>query len=56
MACVLLGYEVGFLIELLMGGAPFGLGLLIVPVMLTLRGLLIVGLFIGALLAWMRVR
>ncbi|MBV9171279.1 MAG: hypothetical protein JOZ81_14470 [Chloroflexi bacterium] len=55
-ACVFVGYVLGFVVELLIGGAPFSLGLLLVPMMLLMRGLLIVGLLIGALLAWMRVR
>jgi hypothetical protein len=55
-ACVFVGYVVGFLIELLIGGAPFSVQLLVVPILLVMRGLLIVGLLIGALLAWMRVR
>jgi hypothetical protein len=56
-ACLFVGYEVGMLISFLMRGAPFGLDLLLVPILLLTRGvLLLIGLLIGALLAWMRVR
>jgi hypothetical protein len=56
-ACVFIGYEVGTLIGFLIRGAPFGLDLLLVPILLLTRGvLLLIGLLIGALLAWMRVR
>jgi hypothetical protein len=53
--CLLLGFEVGVVAFLLVNGAPFGVALLLAPLG-ALRGLLIVGLLIGALLAWMRVR
>jgi hypothetical protein len=55
-ACVLVGYELGTVLGL---GNRFGVspGLLLVPlVLLTTNILLLVGLLVGALLAWMRVR
>jgi hypothetical protein len=55
-ACVLVGYWLGFVIELVVGGAPLSIGLLLLPLVVVTRGLLIVGLLVGALLAWMRVR
>lgn len=54
-ACLLLGYELGGAIELVMRGAPLSLAL-IAPIMALFGGLTVVGLLIGALLAWMRTR
>jgi hypothetical protein len=57
-ACVFLGYEVGVVISLyLQFGSQVGLSpeLFVFPLQ-ALRGLLGVGLLVGALLAWMRVR
>jgi uncharacterized membrane protein len=55
-ACLFVGYEVGIIALLLFEGAPPAVGLLLVPILALSRGLLIVGLLLGALLAWMRVR
>jgi uncharacterized membrane protein len=55
-ACLFVGYEVGIIALLLFEGAPPAVGLLLVPIFALGRGLLIVGLSLGALLAWMRVR
>ena len=56
--CVFLGYEVGSVLLLYVQfGAQVGLSpQLFVAPLLALRGLLGVGLLVGALLAWMRVR
>lgn len=54
-ACVFIGYELGTIIALEMrfGGAlPLGPGVLIA----SFRGVTVIGLLVGALLAWMRVR
>jgi hypothetical protein len=55
-ACLFVGYELGIIALLLFEGAPLAVGLLLVPIFALGRGLLIVGLLLGALLAWMRVR
>jgi hypothetical protein len=54
-ACLFVGFEVGVVGFLVVNGAPLSVTLLLVPIG-ALRGLLIVGLLLGALLAWMRVR
>jgi hypothetical protein len=56
--CVFLGYELGGAIALLIqfgGRLEVGPALFLAP-LAALRGLLLVGLLVGALLAWMRVR
>lgn len=56
-ACLFLGYEIGTLASLVMGGVVFGASVLLLPILLLGRGLLlVVGLLVGALMAWMRVR
>jgi hypothetical protein len=55
-ACLFVGYEVGVVILELMGGVRFGAELLLAPLLALRNNLLIVGLLIGALLAWMRTR
>jgi uncharacterized protein (DUF983 family) len=55
-ACLVVGYVLGFVILGVMNGVPLGLPLA-VPVLLVLRNpLALVGLLLGALLAWMRTR
>lgn len=54
-ACVFVGYEVGAAVLLTVRGAPLSLAL-IAPIMSLFGGLLLLGLGIGALLAWMRTR
>jgi uncharacterized membrane protein len=55
-ACLFVGYEIGIIALLLFEGAPLGVELLLFPIQALTRGLLILGLLLGALLAWMRVR
>jgi hypothetical protein len=56
-ACLFVGYDVGTAIRFIMGGAPVGLDLILLPLLLLIRNLLLlIGLLVGALLAWMRVR
>ena len=56
-ACLFVGYDLGTAIRLIMSGAPLGLDLVVVPLLLLSRALvLLLGLLLGALLAWMRVR
>jgi hypothetical protein len=54
--CLFVGYELGYLVLLAFNGAPLGPQLLLTPILLATRGLTGVGLLVGALLAWMRVR
>jgi hypothetical protein len=56
-ACLFVGYEIGLVLLLVVnGGAALSVSLLLLPILALGRGLLGVGLLIGALLAWMRVR
>jgi hypothetical protein len=55
-ACLFVGYELGFAVVFGLAGAPLGLGLLLRPLFALGSGLLGIGLLLGALLAWMRVR
>jgi hypothetical protein len=63
-ACLFVGYIVGIAARLAMSGDPLSIGLLLVPVLLIFRGLSVsalggsplLGLLLGALLAWMRTR
>jgi hypothetical protein len=56
-ACLFVGFEVGLVAYIVFQGAPFGVDVLLAPILLLTRGLsLLLGLLIGALLAWMRVR
>jgi hypothetical protein len=55
--CLFLGYELGVVILLVSNGAPLGLALLLRPILILAGGLMtLVGMLVGALLAWMRVR
>jgi len=54
-ACLFVGYALGVIVILVASGQPIGLELLLLPIALT-RGLTLIGLLVGALLAWMRVR
>jgi hypothetical protein len=54
-ACLFLGYELGGVALLVYRGAPLSLAISL-PIATLFNGLTIVGLLIGALLAWMRVR
>ncbi|MCA1647815.1 MAG: hypothetical protein LC797_20905, partial [Chloroflexi bacterium] len=55
-ACLFVGYELGLVGLFATQGAPFGPALWLSPIMALRQGLLVVGLLVGALLAWMRVR
>jgi hypothetical protein len=56
-ACLFVGYWLGLVVLGLTSGATFGPLLLLAPVLGLFRGgLVIIGLLIGALLAWMRTR
>lgn len=56
-ACLFIGYEIGLVGLFMVNGSSLDLTLLLAPVRLALRQLmLIIGLLLGALLAWMRVR
>jgi hypothetical protein len=55
-ACLLVGYELGFVALFVSRGIPLEVQVLVEPLILLTRGLLFVGILIGALLAWMRVR
>jgi hypothetical protein len=54
-ACLFVGYEVGSVALLVFRGVPLSLAVTL-PIAALFGGLTIVGLLIGALLAWMRVR
>ena len=56
-ACLFVGYEIGLVISFVASGTPFELTLLVTPILLLLRQLMVtIGLLVGSLLAWMRVR
>jgi len=56
-ACLFVGYEIGLVVSFVSSGAPFGPTMLLAPILLLVRQfMLIIGLLIGSLLAWMRVR
>jgi hypothetical protein len=55
-ACLFVGYVLGIAVRLAIAGQPIGIGLLVAPILTLFSGLTIVGLLIGALLAWMRTR
>jgi hypothetical protein len=56
-ACLIVGYEVGLVGLLAVNGVPLGPALLLAPLAELRQGIqVIVGLCVGALLAWMRVR
>ena len=54
-ACLFVGYEIG-LVARIAAESGFGPELLILPILALRQGLMLVGLLLGALLAWMRVR
>jgi hypothetical protein len=55
-ACLVVGYVLGFVILGVINGLPLGLQLVLVPILALRNPLSIVGLLLGALLAWMRTR
>jgi hypothetical protein len=58
-ACVFLGYWLGFVFGIMIqfqGRVPLGPEVILAPIFALRNGLLLVGLLVGALLAWMRVR
>lgn len=55
-ACLVVGFELGAVLLFLFNGAPLSIELLLAPLRGLTRGLLGLGLLLGALLAWMRVR
>jgi hypothetical protein len=56
-ACLFVGYDLGLVVSFVVNGTPFEPTLLLAPILLLMRQLqLLLGLLIGALLAWMRVR
>ena len=56
-ACLLVGYEIGLVGLIAVGGGPMGLNVLLAPILALRQDFqLLVGLLVGALLAWMRVR
>jgi hypothetical protein len=54
--CLFVGYEIGLVGLLATNGAPLGPLLLLAPILEMRQGFLVIGLLLGALLAWMRVR
>ncbi len=55
-ACLFVGYEIGLVGLFATTGTPIGLVLLLTPILALRQLQLILGLLLGALLAWMRVR
>jgi len=55
-ACLFIGYELGFVMLGLMRGGPLDARLVLAPIQALQGSLLLVGLLLGALLAWMRTR
>lgn len=56
-ACVFLGFEVGTVLTFVLSGRPLGPETFLLPlILLRVAPLTLVGLLVGALLAWMRVR
>jgi len=59
-ACLFVGLGLGVVVLLVSGGEPLGPELLLAPIVLLARGFplsqTLIGLLVGALLAWMRVR
>jgi hypothetical protein len=55
-ACLFVGYWAGLVLLGVVNGVPLSVRLVLVPLLALRQGLLIVGLLIGALLAWMRTR
>lgn len=57
LACLILGFEVGIVLSILLGGGRASPGLLLQPLLvLTVDRMVLIGLGLGGLLAWMRVR
>jgi hypothetical protein len=54
-ACLFVGFVLGVSAFLVLNGVPFSVNLLLASLQ-ALRGMLIIGLLVGSLLAWMRVR
>jgi uncharacterized membrane protein len=55
-ACLFVGYELGLVAVLAGSGSPLGLQLVLVPLLALRQIQVLVGLLVGALLAWMRTR
>jgi hypothetical protein len=58
-ACVFLGYWLGVVLGIMIqfqGRVPLGPEVILAPILTFRNGLLLIGLLVGALLAWMRVR
>jgi hypothetical protein len=55
-ACLFVGYEIGFVGFFATSGASLEPALLLVPILALRQLMLLIGLLLGALLAWMRVR
>jgi uncharacterized membrane protein len=55
-ACLFVGFEVGAAVLFVVVGNPPSVELLLTPVRIATRSAIGIGLLIGALLAWMRVR
>ena len=55
-ACLFVGYEIGLVGLLATTGRPIGPDLLLIPILALRQLQTLLGLLVGALLAWMRVR
>jgi hypothetical protein len=55
-ACLFIGYEIGLVARFAFESSSFDPALLLLPILALRQGLTVVGLGMGALLAWMRVR
>jgi uncharacterized membrane protein len=58
-ACLFVGYEIGSVLEILIrfqGRIGLGLEVILAPILTLTSIMLLIGLLVGALLAWMRVR
>ena len=55
-ACLFVGYEIGLVGLSVAAGVPFGLPLLLTPLLALRQFQVLIGLLVGSLLAWMRVR
>jgi hypothetical protein len=54
--CLLVGYDLGLAALGVLGGGPISVGMLLVPILALRNFQLLIGLLLGALLAWMRVK
>ena len=55
-ACLFVGYEIGLVGLSVAAGVPLGLPLLLTPLLALRQFQVLIGLLVGSLLAWMRVR